>query len=283
MSVVASQPGGELNVQSALAYARRYVDAVDARVLLTALLECDAAHLIAHDDQSLTQGQALTYQAWVERRAKGEPVAYITGAREFYGRPFRVTPDVLIPRPETELLIDVALATLASLPAARVLDLGTGSGCIAVTLGAERAGARITAVDRSEAALEVARSNANRLGVAGIDWRASDWFEAVGNARYDLILANPPYIAEGDRHLEEGDLRYEPRGALAAGADGLDAIRHIVAAAAEYFARGGWLWFEHGYDQGARCREFLARRGYSAIATHRDLAGMERVTGGRAR
>jgi len=268
-------------VQSALADARGRIDAVDARALLCAVLGRDAAYLIAHSDDVLTAEQALTYEAWVARRAAGEPVAYITGVREFYGRAFTVTPDVLIPRPETELLVDVALQALRGMSEPRVLDLGTGSGCIALTLAAECAGAHVTGIDASEAALRVARANAARLGLTRVQWCAGHWLDAVGTACFELIVSNPPYIAGDDAHLTRGDLRHEPRAALTPGGDGLDAIRHIVRASAAHLVSGGWLWFEHGYEQGAASRALLARHGYDAIATHRDLAGIERVSGGR--
>lgn len=270
-----------LTVQSALAQARRRIDGVDARVLLCDVLGRDAAYLIAHGDAGLTAEQALTYDARVARRADGEPVAYIIGRREFYGRMFRVTPDVLIPRPETELLVDVALHTLRGMIHQRVLDLGTGSGCVALTLAAECAGAHVTGVEASQAALDVARANAAAMSLQGVEWRVSDWFHAVSADRYDLIVSNPPYIADGDEHLEQGDLRYEPRAALTPGGDGLDAIRRIVRDSVDHLVPGGWLWFEHGHDQGPACRALLQQLGYDAIATHRDLAAIERVTGGK--
>lgn len=272
-----------LTIQSALAEARGRIDAVDARVLLCEALGRDAAYLIAHGDDALTTEQALTYEAWIARRIGGEPVAYITGRREFYGRMFSVTREVLIPRPETELLVDVALQTLRGMTSPRVLDLGTGSGCIALTLAAECAGAHVAAVDASEAALNVARANAVALNVEHVEWHVSDWFQAVGAARYDVIVSNPPYVAGEDRHLLQGDLRYEPHAALTPGGDGLDAIRRIVRDSVEHLVSAGWLWFEHGHDQGAACRALLEQFGYRAITTHRDLAAIERVTGGKRR
>lgn len=270
-----------MTIREALAAARMQVDAVDARVLLAALLARDAAYLIAHREDRLTPEQALTYGTWIARRAAGEPVAYVTGCREFYGRSFRVTSDVLIPRPETELLIDVAVRLLHGLQAPRALDLGTGSGCIALTLAAECAGAHVTGVDVSEAALAVARANAAALDLPHVEWRVSNWFSALEGERYDLIVSNPPYIAGDDAHLAQGDLCCEPRSALTPGGDGLAAIRHIVRDAPRHLSPGGWLYCEHGYDQGAACRALLEECGYAAIATHRDLAGIERVSGGR--
>jgi release factor glutamine methyltransferase len=217
----------------------------------------------------------------VKRRAEGMPVAYIVGHKEFYSLSFRVTPDVLIPRPDTELLVDVALQTLRGMRHPRVLDLGTGSGCIAVTLAAECAGAHVTGVDASQAALELARANAVAMKSERVEWRMSDWFQALGAHRYDVIVSNPPYIAAHDEHLGQGDLRYEPRAALTPGDDGLGAIRRIVRDSLDHLVPGGWLWFEHGHDQGPACRALLQHCGYEAIATHRDLASIERVTGGK--
>ena len=269
-----------LTVRSALAHASRRIDVVDARVLLCAVLGREAAFLIAHADDALTAEQQRAYEAWVARRASGEPVAYITGAREFYGRTFRVTPDVLIPRPETELLVDVALQSVSGLRAPRIVDLGTGSGCIAITLAAQLSGARVVGVEASPAALAVARANAAALGVQVV-WIESDWYAALPAGRYDLVVSNPPYIAGGDEHLERGDLRFEPRAALTPAGDGLDAIRRIVRESIGHLEPGAALWFEHGYDQGSACRALLEAHGYEAIATHRDIAGIERVTGGR--
>ena len=272
-------PARAHTLQAALAAARLRIGAVDARVLLAALTGRDAAYLIAHAAEEFAAEQALTYDRWVARRAAGEPVAYIVGWREFYGRRFRVTADVLIPRPETELLVDVAVSALRGRDAPRVLDLGTGSGCIAITLAIECAGAHVTAVDASHAALEIAAANARELG-ARVEWLHGDWLDAVAGRRFDLVVSNPPYIAGGDPHLGQGDLRFEPAMALTPGRDGLAAIRRIVADASACLAPAGSLWFEHGYEQGAASRALLESGGYVAIETHRDLAGIERVTGG---
>jgi release factor glutamine methyltransferase len=227
----------------------------------------------------VTPGSAERYRHWLERRAAGEPIAYLTGACEFYGLEFRVTPAVLIPRPETELLVDLALERLPAAGRARVLDLGTGSGCIAVTLAHLRPQLEVWAADVSPAALEVARDNARRL-LAPVRFRRSDWLAGQAGERFDLILANPPYVAAHDPHLSQGDLRFEPACALVAGEDGLDDIRRIVAAAPAHLAPGGWLLFEHGYDQARRCRALLAAAGFARVASWRDLAGIERVSGG---
>lgn len=265
-------------IAAALAEARRRIPAAEARLLLGWLLGRNRAWLEAHRDDALDPRQAFDFAALAARRAAGEPVAYIVGRREFYGRDFEVTPAVLIPRPETELLVERALAKVSGGGTPRILDLGAGSGCVAVTLALETGG-DVTAVDLSAEALAVARRNAGRLGAA-VRFLQSDWFAAV-SGKFDLIVGNPPYIAAGDPHLAEGDLRFEPALALACGADGLDAIRRIVADAPRFLAAGGWLLFEHGYDQGEAVRCLLEARGCGDIEQHRDLAGIPRVSGGR--
>ncbi|MHB0926526.1 MAG: peptide chain release factor N(5)-glutamine methyltransferase, partial [Gallionellaceae bacterium] len=244
-------------------------------------------------EQSLNEAQAATYRALLQRRLAGEPLAYILGEREFYGLTFRVTPATLIPRADTELLVELALQRIPKpLPSSprqgrsmsefRVLDLGTGSGAIALSIAHTRPDIEVTAVDASPDALEVARENAQHLNTDNVRLLRSDWFTALPSERFGLIVSNPPYIAEGDAHLAQGDLRFEPRGALASGADGLDDIRRIVADTKEYLNAGGWLLFEHGYDQAGRVRELLGAAGYAEVFSARDLAGIERVSGGRA-
>jgi release factor glutamine methyltransferase len=265
----------------ALAEARRTIDAVDARVLLAHVLDRDSAYLAAHGETRLAPEACERYFAAVERRAAGEPVAYITEHREFYGLDFRVTPAVLIPRPESELLVELAIADMPLRSACAVLDLGTGSGCLAISIARARPSARVLGLDCSAPAVALARENAERLGAAGVAFDTSDWFDALAGRTFDLIVANPPYVATDDPHLAAGDLRYEPRGALVGGADGLDAIRHIVQRAWPYLRRGGRLLFEHGCDQGPSCRALLAAVGFSGITTSRDLGGHERVSGAR--
>ncbi|MDP2826220.1 MAG: peptide chain release factor N(5)-glutamine methyltransferase [Sulfuritalea sp.] len=273
-------------VAAALAAARTKLPASEARLLLGHVLERPAAWLIVHDDQVLDEDELLAFASLVARRAGGEPVAYLIGHREFFGREFSVSPSVLIPRPETELLVEIALAGVGAgdtaTSTARILDLGTGSGCIAITLALEIPQAQVTAVDASGAALHIARNNAERLG-AQLRLLQSDWFAALAGERFDLIVANPPYIAATDPHLAAGDLRHEPPAALSSGADGLDAIRRILAAAPAHLAPGGRLWLEHGYDQGDAVRELLAAAGLADIEQRRDLAGIMRVSGGRLR
>jgi release factor glutamine methyltransferase len=256
------------------------IDPVDARALLRAALRASAAYLAAHPEQALTEIESQRYRTWVERRRNGEPVAYITGEREFYSLALKVTPAVLIPRPETELLVETALELVGADAPAHVLDLATGSGCVAVAIGRHRARARVTATDISRGALAVASSNAEAQGV-DIEFIESDWFTALSGRRFDLIVANPPYVAEGDPHLDSGDLRFEPRNALVAGPDGLACIGSIVARADAHLVPGGWLLFEHGYDQAARCRNLLQRTGFEQVISKRDLAGIERISGGQ--
>jgi release factor glutamine methyltransferase len=256
------------------------IDSVDARALLGAVLGVDSTHLAAHPEQALTGSQLGGYLELAARRRAGEPVAYLTGEREFYSIAFKVTPAVLIPRPETELLVEAALQLIPADTALRVLDLATGSGCVAVAIALHRPRARVTATDASRAALEVARENAARHGAA-IECVESDWFAALAGRRFDWVVANPPYVAEHDPCLEEGDLRFEPRAALVAGADGLSCIRVIVSRARAHLEAGGGLLFEHGHDQAEECRALLARAGYREVSSRRDLAGIERVSGGR--
>lgn len=267
-------------LDEAIASARSRLPAAEARLLLGLVLQRSQAWLLGHGDVELDTGSLQKFAELVVRREAGEPVAYLLGAREFYGRIFGVKPGVLIPRPETELLVDIAREVIAGVELPRILDLGTGSGCIALTLALECPSAEVTATDASEDALTIARDNAARLG-ARIRFVQSDWYSALSGQRFDLIVSNPPYVAAIDPHLELGDLRYEPRLALASGADGLNALRHIIANASLFLTAGGHLYVEHGYDQAATVRELLVAAGFVDIARHRDLAGIVRVSGGR--
>lgn len=268
----------------ALKWARRQIDPLDARVLLAYAAGVRTATLLAYPERPLPEAAWRLFCDLVKRRAAGEPVAYLTGEREFYGRTFRVSPAVLIPRPDTETLVDVALsiADQRAGEALRILDLGTGSGCIAITLALELPHAEVVAVDRLRAALLIALHNAQRLG-ASVSFVESDWFSRLGDEHFDLIVANPPYLAEDDPHLNEGDLRFEPRQALIAQHEGLAAIARIVAEAPRYLAPGGWLLCEHGYAQGRAVRGQLLDAGFLQVQTWRDLAHHERVSGGRKR
>jgi release factor glutamine methyltransferase len=255
---------------------------VDARVLLRHVLGWSPAQLASRAHETLSPPIIEAFAALVSRRTAGEPVAYITGTREFYGLPFKVSPAVLIPRPETELLVELALEHIPSDMPCCVLDLGTGSGCVALALATQRPKARVIATDCSQEALDVANTNADALGVQNIEFLRGDWFDAIDtlSLRFGVIVSNPPYIAAGDPHLGAGDLRFEPRGALTARARGLDCIHTIVHGAPARLVAGGWLLFEHGYDQAQACRSILSRAGFGARYSWPDLAGIERVSGG---
>ena len=240
-------------------------------------LKVETVWLLAHDTDPLDDAETTAFDALLVRRLAGEPVAYLLGEREFYGRPFRVTPATLIPRPETEHLVDAALARGPA--QARVLDIGTGSGCIAITLKLERPDWQVTAIDLSTDALVVARDNACRLD-ADIEWLESDLFAALAGRTVDLIVSNPPYVAEADPHMATGDVRFEPRTALTSGEDGLDAIRQIVKQAPAHLSDGGWLLLEHGWDQGDAVGRLLTEAGFSKTFLEFDLAGQARVSGG---
>lgn len=253
---------------------------IEARALLRHVLGCDDGYLVAHADEELSAQQQVAFDALAARRRSGEPVAYLTGSREFYGLEFKVTPAVLIPRPETERLVELVLEKTLAQSKSRVLDLGTGSGCVAIAIAKERPLAQVLAVDAAPEAVALARENAARHGVRNISFVCGDWFAAVGSERFDVIAANPPYVAVADPHLGEGDLRFEPREALIAGADGMECISAIVRAARHHLSPGGWLLFEHGHDQGARAQGLLRQAGLTReLSTWRDLAGLERVSG----
>jgi release factor glutamine methyltransferase len=251
----------------------------EAELLLCSVLGCERIRLIAHAEEAIDSSSARAAHTRFARRRAGEPVSHITGWREFYGLTLRVTADVLIPRPETEHLVELALERLSPGARARVLELGTGSGAIAIVLASERPGLAIVATDVSEAALALARQNARDHGVE-IDFVLSDWFDALGPGQFDLIVSNPPYVAAKDVHLERGDLRFEPRLALVGGDDGLACIREIAALAQSRLRPGGSLLMEHGYDQGDRCVELLSALGYGEVADFDDLAGLPRACAG---
>lgn len=277
---------------------------LERQMLWQHVLGVSRAWLIAHDTDPLPSSALARYRALETRRLGGEPMAYILGEREFMGHALRTTPDVLIPRPETELLVACALHAAASrakasshgMPAAvrggqppspsgaglNLLDLGTGSGAVAIALALACPDARVVATDASQAALEVARDNAARLG-APIDFFSGNWYQALpANMAFDVIVSNPPYIAASDPHLQQGDVRFEPRGALTDGADGLQALHVIVSQAAPRLRAGGGLFVEHGWDQGPAVRALFEQAGFHQIATHPDLAGIGRVTGGHS-
>ena len=248
----------------------------EAALLMGQVLGCERAGVATRERDAIKAEAALRFAGLVERRRQGEPVAYLLGRRGFWTLELEVSPAVLVPRPETELLVEWALQWLVDLPAPRIADLGTGSGAIALALASERPGATIVATDASEAALEQARANARSLQLATVDFRLGDWCQPLGEERFDLIVSNPPYIAEGDPHLT--DLVFEPRRALVSGPEGLVALRAIAASAPRHLHAGGGLLVEHGCSQGEAVRALLISRGFSAVETRRDLAGLERAT-----
>lgn len=253
----------------------------EAELLLAGALGRDRGWLYAHADESLDEAQRSRFQAWVARRCRGEPVAHLLGHREFWSLSLQVTADTLVPRADTERLVELALERVAPDSDMEILDLGTGSGAIALALARERPRASIVAVDRDARALDVARRNAARLGLDRVSFLQGDWFSPVRGRRFDLVVSNPPYLAADDPHLGEGDLRFEPRDALVSGLDGLDSIRRIVADAPGHLGPNGLLLMEHGWTQAAAVRALLERRGFDEVATWGDLEGRDRVSGAR--
>lgn len=274
-------PQGGAKLQSTLSLDSREAR-IEVQMLLQSVLKVSRAYLLAHPERELSEAEEAAYRALLQRRLTGEPMAHILGEREFHGLNFKVTSATLIPRPETELLVELGLEKLSRYEMGRVLDLGTGTGAIALSIAHVRPEMEVVAVDASAAALEVARENAQRLGTGNVTFAQSDWFSTLSGQRYELIVSNPPYVATDDMHLSQGDVRFEPLSALASGVDGLDDIRRIVAEARDFLVPGGWLLLEHGFDQAAAVQELLKRAGFGNIFSQADLAGMDRVTGGRA-
>jgi len=253
---------------------------LDVEILLAHVLQVGRSRLRSHPEQVVEAAQVLRYQALLARRAAGEPLAYLTGSREFWSLPLAVDARVLVPRPETELLVERALE-LCRATEARVADLGTGSGAVALAIASERPRWRLTATDVSGAALAVAAANATRLGLANVTFRLGSWFEALEEARFELLLSNPPYVARDDPAFAGGALTHEPALALSAGADGLRCLRLLAQGAPRHLAPGGWLLLEHGAAQGAAVRDALVLAGFRHVRSYRDLAGHERITEGQ--
>jgi release factor glutamine methyltransferase len=252
----------------------------EAEILVANALGRDRAWLFAHSDDAVADAQVDAAMALAKRRSAGEPIAYLSGHREFWSLDLRVTPDVLIPREDSELLVRVALRHCPQSENVDIADLGTGSGAIALAISHERPQARVVAVDSSAAAIEVARGNAERLRIGNVEFVRSDWFAELNGRRFDAIVSNPPYVASDDPHLSAGDLRFEPAQALISGADGLDAIRRIARDAPAHLRDGGMLAVEHGFEQADAVRELLRQSGFVEIYTERDLGGRDRVSGG---
>ncbi|WP_043238347.1 peptide chain release factor N(5)-glutamine methyltransferase [Stutzerimonas azotifigens] len=253
---------------------------LDAEWLLAYALGKSTSYLRTWPEREVAPEVAERYRAWLARRRQGEPVAYILGRQGFWSLELEVAPHTLIPRPDTELLVETALALLPA-ESLDVLDLGTGTGAIALALASERPAWRLTGVDRVEEAVALAERNRARLGLGNVRFHRSHWFSALEGQRFALIVANPPYVAADDPHLAQGDLRFEPLSALIAGPDGLDDLRHIVAGAPAHLRAGGWLLLEHGYDQAAAVRELLGAAGFEAVQSRADLAGHLRISLGR--
>lgn len=270
-----------LTIAQLLAHACLHLDTpsarLDAEVLLAHALDRPRSHLLAWPDKVPDRAERERFATLLARRGNGEPVAYLTGQREFWSLALAVTPDTLIPRPETEILVAQALAVTPADARVDIADLGTGSGAIALALAHERPRARILATDRSAAALAVARANALRLGIDNVEFTAGDWCQALGARRFDLVVSNPPYIAAEDPHLARGDVRFEPRDALAAGRDGMAALTAIARCARQHLRDDGWLLLEHGYDQQAATAQLLQALGYRELADYPDDAGLNRV------
>ena len=277
-----------IEIQKALSQAASQLDpvssspALDAEVLLSHVMAKHRAHLRARPEEQLSKEQKRAFEELVARRRSGVPIAYITGCREFWSLEFHVTPDTLIPRPETELVVELALLRLPAECTHRVADLGTGSGAIALAVAHERPGCTVIATDACPAALSIARWNAARLKVTNVEFHRGDWYQAVDNQRFHVLCSNPPYVREGDPHLTRGDLPHEPEAALVAGESGMEALQHIINDAQRHLHPGGWLILEHGYDQADEVTHRLRQKGFEDIESHSDIAGQARVAVGRA-
>jgi release factor glutamine methyltransferase len=279
-----------MNIHAALHEAQialaKFVSASDAKLeaqlLLQHALNVNRAWLIAHEHENLPPSIHAAYRAMIERRLNGEPIAYILGYREFYGLNLKVTPDTLIPRPDTETLVEAALAKISTTKPYTILDLGTGTGAIALAIAKHRPQAFVVAVDASQATLNVAIENAKNLEISNVKFVLSDWFSALKCEKFDVIVSNPPYIEADDAHLKQGDLRHEPISALVAGQDGLSDIRQIIQQAPQHLNPHGYLLLEHGYNQAESVADLLKQAGFSEISHAQDLAGINRVTLGKS-
>jgi len=278
IGAVLTRDGARIAAALGLSFAEGYREALG---FLAGVMKSSRAGVTARHREAIPAATRAAYDALVDRRSRGEPYAYLIASREFYGLDFLVTSAVLIPRPETELLVEAALERLPVDAARTVLDLGTGSGVLAICIARLRPLAEITAVDASADALSIARTNANRLAADRIRFKQGSWYAPVAGLRFDLIVSNPPYVASGDPHMFCSGLLHEPRVALDGGPDGLQCVREIVGPARDHLEAGGWLLLEHGYDQAGRCRDLLAANGFGDNFSLRDLAGIERVSGGR--
>ena len=273
------------SIKSALAFATVKLNhdeaKLEAQLLLQHVLNVNRAWLIAHENDALQANQHAAFEALLNRRLNGEPIAYILGGRAFYGLDLLVTPDTLIPRPDTETLVEAALAQIPIAAHPSILDLGTGSGAIALAIAKNRPQASVIAVDASKAALAVAKKNAQNLSIDNVEFVLSNWFQHLNNQPFDVILSNPPYIEENDAHLSQGDLRFEPISALSSGEDGLNDIRQIIENSLVHLQPQGWLMLEHGFNQAEKVTDLMANTGFVSIETIKDFGGNNRVTIGK--
>ncbi len=254
---------------------------LDAELLLSKIINQSRTYFYSHPEAVLTQIQQEQYQHVIKQRAAGQPIAYLTGTREFWSLPLNVNQDTLIPRPETELLVELMLNRLPSSSPATVLDLGTGSGAIACALALERPDWQLLAVDKSQTALHVAHHTATQLGLHNLNVLCSNWFESIPNQQFNAIVSNPPYIADNDPHLSQGDVRFEPRDALSSGTQGLDALNHIIEQSPKWLTPGGLLLLEHGFEQGVAVTTLLRENGFEQVQCWKDWQGHDRVSGGQ--
>jgi release factor glutamine methyltransferase len=275
------------SIKTALAFAQNTLGAsaestaLETEILLAYCLQCSRAHLRTWPEKLIPKEQFECYEKLLQRRSKGEPIAYITETREFWGLPLRVTNETLIPRPETEQLVELAIEQIPTDQAWSIADLGTGCGAIGLAIGKERPNCQIMATDISASAIEIAKQNAQQLNITNVSFNQGDWFEACAGQRFDVIVSNPPYVAAGDPHLQQGDLRFEPIIALKANDDGIAELKTIIETSILYLAPGGWLFVEHGYDQGEAVGELFNNSGFDQVTCHADFASRDRITLGQ--
>ncbi len=275
-----------MQIVNALNYARQQLDAsdstrLDTEILLCSVLKCDPTCLYTYPEQELSSSDIESFNKLINLRSEGLPIAYLTEQKEFWSLSFYVNQDTLIPRPETELLVETSLKYIPTNSVKEILDLGTGSGAIAIAIASERPQANITATDINDGALKIAKLNADSHQIKNVDFKKADWFDIANINSYDLIVSNPPYISTGDPHLKQGDVRFEPIAALTSGEDGLDDLRTIIQESSKHLNTHGWLLLEHGYNQGDVVRQLLIENGFTSPSTIKDYNGLERISFGQ--